>query len=514
MITVAQARGLVINRRPGPRGTCDDWLICTGAGFAATREEIQRDLRDGPEASIDRFLNGQAQATGVKQDHEAVANRLGDAAVASSDPDRLKAWWVLRMLVSPDPLRERLTLMWHNHFATSNQKVNDLAAMQPPKRALATTRSLAFRRASRSAVRAIPALLAWLDAPANRKGHPNENLARELMELFTLGIGHYGEDDVKEAARALTGWTVYQGAFLDNLPAHDQDPKTVLGKSGRWNGADLTRILLEHPATAHRLATRLCETFLGERAVSTAAISELADGLRTHSLDIGWAVATILRSRAFFAAASMGSRVSGPVEFVVGAVRALECLDPLPSTLCLAQWITQVGQDLFYPANVGGWPGGRAWLSTRGMIARSNFATALVSGRKLGLAEPADVVRLIGHDGGTASLESIVQVLSERLTEADPGGAWRQTVVAAARDGHLELQECAPAPPRSFCLRPRPSSLDPYFSPKELRHAFSTRFLQGLITRRFALGLCPRGARIPGRDRAQPRPSARAGCWS
>jgi uncharacterized protein (DUF1800 family) len=412
------------------------------AGFAATRPEVERDLRDGPEASIDRFLNGQAHTTGVRSDHEALAGHIGDAAVDSRQAERIKAWWVFRMLASPDPLGERLALMWHNHFATSNRKVDDLGAMRRQNELFRRSACARFGDLLNEVMRD-PALLIWLDAPANRKGHPNENLARELMELFTLGIGHFDEADVKEAARALTGWTLHQGSFVANAATHDAAEKTLLGKSGRWNGADLIRILLDHPATARRLAGRLCDTFLGEGAAAPDDVNALAQGLRLRQLDIGWGVATILRSRAFFATENLGARVVGPVEFVVGAVRALECLEPLPSTLLLAEWITRIGQDLFYPPNVGGWPGGRTWLSTRGMIARANFASALVSGRELGVDEPPDILRLAGLDRRENDLDRVVACLAGRLLGTDPGPEWRKSVAEAARAGSSSLSEAA-----------------------------------------------------------------------
>ena len=229
------------------------------AGFAASWDELRRDLRDGPEASVGRLLEGKARGRGegVPEGFEATAALLADSAVASNDPARLKAWWVYRIVFGPDPLGERLTLMWHDHFATSNLKVNDLSLMR--------RQNETFRRHARSPFPALlegaarePALLVWLDAPANRKGHPNENLARELMELFTLGVGRYGEPDVKEAARALTGWTVADGAFREAPDRHDDGEKTVLGRTGRWTGADLVKILLDQPATADRLARRVC----------------------------------------------------------------------------------------------------------------------------------------------------------------------------------------------------------------------------------------------------------------
>src|SRR5262249_54982256 len=152
-----------------------------------------------------------------------------------------------------------------------------------------------------------PALLKFLDAPANRKEQPNENLGRELMELFTLGIGHYSEDDIKQAARALTGWTVRQGDFYENAVAHDDGEKTIFVRTGSWGGDDLVKMLLENSATAHRLAWRLCGEFCGEGVVSEPALGELACGLREHDLDIRWGVESILRSEIFFSSANIGN---------------------------------------------------------------------------------------------------------------------------------------------------------------------------------------------------------------
>src|SRR5947209_5106494 len=287
------------------------------AGFAATWQEIQRDLKDGPKASIDRVLEGKARSQGVPENFEATARLLADAAAGSRDPARLKAWWVYRMLFGPDALTERLVLMWHNHFATSNLKVNDLSAMRRQNEIFREHAHAPFGKLLNAAVRD-PALLLWLDAQVNRKGHPNENLGRELMELFTLGVGHYSEQDVKEAARALTGWTVVDEAFTDVPVRHDDGEKMILGHKGHWKGGDLVKMLLEHPATANRLAFRVCELFMGEGAADAAAVKALADGLRERCLDIGWAVETVLRSRTFFAEANLGTRIIGPVEYVIG----------------------------------------------------------------------------------------------------------------------------------------------------------------------------------------------------
>ena len=226
------------------------------------------------------------------------------------------------MLSGPDPLGERLTLMWHDHFATSLGKVRDVAAMRRQNETFRRLARAPFGELLGDMVRD-PALLIWLDAPENRKGRLNENLSRELLELFTLGVGNYTEGDVREAARALTGRTVADGSFRRAPGDHDDGEKTILGRRGRWGGDDLLAMLLEHPATATRLAGRVCGLLMGEAAADEAAVAALARGLRSHDLDVGWAVATVLRSRAFFAAPNLGSRVAGPVEFVVGAARAL-----------------------------------------------------------------------------------------------------------------------------------------------------------------------------------------------
>jgi uncharacterized protein (DUF1800 family) len=368
---------------------------------------------------------------GVPEDFAAFADTLARLAEQSRDLRRLQAWWVYRMLLGPDPLSERLALLWHNHFATSARKVGMVVLRQ----------NQIFRRLCRAPfgellgeVARDPALLLWLDAQANRRGSPNENLARELMELFTLGIGHYTERDVRDAARALTGWTVVDGAFRQDDARHDSGEKTILGRTGPWGGADLLRILLAHPATAQRLAGRLCEFLMGEGVVSAEALTALANGLRRHNLDVGWAVQTVLRSEAFFAAANLGTRVLGPVEYVLGACQALE-IKPPPNTLVLAVFIGSLGQEPFCPPNVGGWPGGRSWLGARAVIGRSNFATALLGGEQLGLARPVDALGLARRYGRGERLETLVTFYAELLLGRLPGPRWRDQLLSALGPG-------------------------------------------------------------------------------
>ena len=396
--------------------------------FGAAWEEVQRDLAEGPEAAVARVLKGRCRRDGVTQDFEHLAGIIGAAAVESGSADRLKAWWIYRLLFSPHPLEERLTLMWHNHFATSNLKVEDLRLMQRQNETLRRNAFAPFGVLLREMVHD-PALLLWLDAPSNKAGQPNENLARELMELFTLGIGNYSEDDVQEVARALTGWTVKQRAFRFQDSRHDDGEKHILGRSGAFRGDDVVGILLEQRATARRLAWRLTQEFCGEGVVDEPALDELADGLRERNLDIRWGVETILRSERFFSEANIGRRIADPASFLFAPLRTLECWSDPPSTLVLAEWLTRMGLDLFYPPNVGGWNGGRSWLSTRAVIARANFAAALVEGRLASPTRPPAIAEIIAR-----------HVPSDELAE---GVDWLATLLCGSHHSGLVESVCA-----------------------------------------------------------------------
>jgi uncharacterized protein (DUF1800 family) len=388
------------------------------AGFSATWEELRRDLKDGPEASVERLLAGNASAH-LRPDYTAVSNLLADSAVASGEIRRLQAWWFYRMLFGPDPLGERLTLLWHDHFATANSKVQEPGLMRRQNDTFRKHARGKFGELFLASVRE-PALLLYLDAQSNRKGHPNENLAREAMELFTIGVGHFSEGDVKEAARALTGWTVEEGEFTEEPACHDDGEKTILGQKGKWTAPDFWKLLLCQQATGERIATKLCGQFFGENTVPSDAIRSLAAGLNEHELDIGWAVGVILKSQLFFADENLGNRLMSPVQFVVGAARALEMFDPAPSTLSLADWSARIGQDLFEPPNVGGWPGGRSWINTRGTIARANYVSSLLSGPHVGRPATYDPTLLPKKYGFGTDVESLVGFHHRLLFGTEP----------------------------------------------------------------------------------------------
>ena len=383
------------------------------AGFAATWDRIQKDVQEGPDASIDRVVNAK-----TSPDFEQMSNVICDAAIGAGDITRLKAWWLYRMLFSSNPLEERLTLCWHNHFATSNLKVSDVSLMRQQNELLRKFGRRAFSELLQASIKD-PAMLIWLDADANHKEHPNENLARELMELFTLGVGNYSEKDVKESARTLTGWTVARRKFRADDKLHDAEEKSILGKTGLWNGDHLLSILVEHPATARRIAFRICQHLLGESMMNDQVIEELAKGIRYYDLNIAWGVREILRSELFFSDQNMLGRVVSPVEFIIGAARALEIVEPPPSTWLLAEWGKRLGEDLFNPPNVFGWPGGRAWLTSRALIGRANFAKALVEGELTMEKKPFDA-RVLAAKYGFVKENEVGDFYSQLLLGRSP----------------------------------------------------------------------------------------------
>ena len=346
--------------------------------FGLTASELRRDVESTPEAAVGRIVSGEGR-DGVPDEFDQLSTLIGDAAASQQNVERLKAWWIYRLLFSPDPLGERLTFMWHNHFATSNLKVNNLPQMK--------AQNETFRQHGRAefgtllhAMLQDCALLRWLDAQTNRKGRPNENLGRELLELFTLGVGNYTEGDVRNTARALTGLGVKNDQFQFDKRRHDETEKTILGQKKTFDPNQLADLLLSNPATSRRLADKLIAEFFAPNVVSKEARDELAAQLRASNLNIGKATETILRSELFFSDANINKRITDPLTFLIAPLRAFEVFKNPPSTLTLADWLRRMGLDLFYPPNVAGWPGGRTWLTTRTVIARANYGAAVVSG--------------------------------------------------------------------------------------------------------------------------------------
>jgi uncharacterized protein (DUF1800 family) len=366
------------------------------AGFGATRAELLRDIADGPEASVARLLNSPAWPT---EDAEAI-DGLRQTARTSSNLDLLKVGWLNRILHGPDPLREKLTLFWHGHFATSNKKVEAVALMDRQNETL-RSHALGDFAAMLEAIIADPAMLVWLDGGTSKKDKPNENFAREFLELFTLGVGHYTERDVREAARAFTGWVQNEsrGGFRETPsfrhdPAQvDDGPKTFLGRSGPWKPADIVRITLDRPEAAAFLARKLYRGFVGESTPPGPELIEpLVGEVRAHRFAIGPIVESILRSKHFYSRAAYRQRIKSPIEFSAGLIRMLEIPRPAMNPLALSAACDAQGQELFAPPNVEGWVGGSTWINSGTLLERTNWAADVIWGRPENGLAPFDPI--------------------------------------------------------------------------------------------------------------------------
>ncbi len=282
---------------------------------------------------------------------------------------RLANWWANRMVQTEQPLVEKMALFWHGHFATSEEKVRDVRKMQQ-QLALFQRLGLGDFRALMIGVAQNPAMLAYLDAGVNVKGAPNENFAREIMELFTLGIGQYGELDVREAARAFTGWNFEGLTFVVNPNQHDGSEKTVLGKRGALDGVQVIDLLLAHPQSAQFIATKMYRFFVQDEIDLPTQVA-LGKLMREKNFNTGAFLETVLASEHFHQAT--GRQIKSPVELVIGTYRRMG-MTHLPGMPDFNQITKNLGQLLFYPPTVAGWDGGQAWITPSTLVARGNFA--------------------------------------------------------------------------------------------------------------------------------------------
>ncbi len=342
------------------------------AAFGATHAELQAGVKAGPEALLARLLQGEPGLS----EFDAAMEPLAQNIARYNDAAHLRAWWLTRMLHSPHPFQEKITLFWHNHFATSYAKVQNARFMLGQyelmhRHALGNFAEL-LREMSSDA-----AMLIWLDGRDSKKGNPNENYAREIMELFSLGVGHYTEQDIRQAARAFTGWEIQNGKTVFNKKQHDDGAKTVLGQTGKWNADDIVRICLEQKSAASFIVGKLYRFLISETGQPRPELLQpLAEQFRAGGYDFAALVKTMLSSNLFFSSRVYRARIKSPVDFVLNIVRALQ---GKIGTTALAQSLEQLGQNLFSPPSVKGWDGGRTWLNGQTLLFRQNLALALTS---------------------------------------------------------------------------------------------------------------------------------------
>jgi uncharacterized protein (DUF1800 family) len=339
------------------------------AGFGAPPQQVAAAVEAGLEETIESLFD---EAEDEQQAFQSLFEQLNGRLMNFADGVTCQAWWVNRMVATRVPLREKLTLFWHGHFATSINKVGEARLMMQQ---IDTLRQHAWGN-FRDLVLAVardPAMLVWLDSESSTKEHPNENFARELMELFTCGIGNYTEQDVLEAARAFTGWHRNGNQFVFNAEAHDFGTKTILGKRGKFNGQDVIDILMAHPATPKFIARKLLRFFACSEP-EEAVVAEAAEVFDRCQLNVKWFLRELFLSEYFYSQTCYRQRITSPVELVVGTVRTLGVRLPAYD---LVYQQSAMGQELLAPPNVKGWDGEQKWIHSTSLAARSNFARTI-----------------------------------------------------------------------------------------------------------------------------------------
>jgi hypothetical protein len=354
------------------------WDLCLAghlyrrAAFGASWKQLQQALAEGPQRTVDKLLRPPADLLAFNQQYDDYESSGGGSI------ESLGAWWLRRMIYTPHPLLEKMTLFWHNHFATSHVSVGNPRLMMQHVQLL-RSHALGRYEPLLAAISRDPAMLVGLGAESSRKALPNENFARQLMHRFTVGPGQYGDEDVQEAARAFTGWFVLRDRLRFIAHEHDAGVKRILGQEGNFGGEDVVRIVLKPPAVGQLLVRRLYRQFVSETdELDEELLSPLAASI-ADDFDVMRVVETILRSNLFYSPTAYRRRIKSPVEYALGIVTGLEGVVP---TARLANDLAALGQTLYQPPTNKGWEGGRCWLNSATLVGRSNLALALVGGSK------------------------------------------------------------------------------------------------------------------------------------
>ncbi|MBM4025786.1 MAG: DUF1800 domain-containing protein [Planctomycetes bacterium] len=338
------------------------------AGFGADWAQLRQALAEGPQRTVDKLLRPPIDVAAFDRGYEA------SEKTAAGSVEGLRAWWLRRMIETPHPLLEKMTLFWHSYFAVNAGAVNNPRLMQEHLELL-RNHALGSFRSLLQAISRDPAVLLGLGADRNRKAAPNDSFARPLLKVFTVGPRHCTTEDIREAARACTGQAVLRGQLRHLPQEHDDTVKHLLGRTGNFTADDVVRIVLEQPATAATVVRRLYRWLVSEtEEPGDSLIAPLADSL-ARDYDIAKLAETMLRSNLFFSPRSYRQRIKCPIELAVGIVRALE---GMVSATQLAQDAAGLGQDLCRPPTVQGWAGGLYWINTATVVKRHNLAGSLL----------------------------------------------------------------------------------------------------------------------------------------
>jgi uncharacterized protein (DUF1800 family) len=407
----------------------EDYLIehlLRRAGFGASSDDLKHYRALGFDGSVDELTNP-----------EKVSNASLDDILSKQDFDftdlgDLRRWWIYRMTYSKRPLEEKITLFWHGHFATSNAKVGN-AYLMYEQNELFRKNGLGDFQTLLNKVSKDSAMIKWLDNQDNRKNKPNENYAREIMELFTLGIGNYSETDVKEAARAFTGWMAPDG-FYFNKKQHDFGEKTFLGAKGKFNGEDICNALACKPETAKFISRKMIR-FFSHDDPDEATVERIAEVYMASNGNLRSVMKAVLIDKSFIGDKSYHCKIKSPVEMVIGTLKTLQ-VQKLDGDL--AALMSRMGQNLFEPPNVKGWDGGLTWIASDTLMERFNFA-ARISTQKFDTVDGYISPDKLAKNFDMKTAEDMVNHLLALLVDSDVPKATRKKLieyVATDLSGH------------------------------------------------------------------------------
>jgi uncharacterized protein (DUF1800 family) len=388
------------------------------AGFGFTEDELDDYTAIGYSATLQRLIDYD------QVDDSSTDELVAGLAVDQHNVEGARYAWLMRMLSTRRPLQEKMVLFWHTHFATGSSKVRraDLLLQQLQ---LFRDHALGSFEMLLRAITRDPAMLIWLDNTENRVGQPNENYAREVMELFTVGIGHFTDQDVKAAARAFTGYGIDPaGRFTFDAVQHDGGDKTFLGVTGNWDADDILTTLARHPATSRFVSARLFRYFVHD-SPDPATIDRLADTYIRSGFQLRAVVGDLLSGPEFLSSQAYRGQVKQPVDLVVGSLKALNVQNVGAD---LPEKTRRMGQDLLNPPDVNGWKGGDSWISTTTLIERFNFADCLTASRIPTQPYFVDVLRQLQAHQLRGS-DEVVDFYLGLLVDDDVTPETRQTLV-------------------------------------------------------------------------------------
>ncbi|MBI3972202.1 MAG: DUF1800 domain-containing protein [Chloroflexi bacterium] len=411
------------------------------AGFGYSHDELDYYAGIGLRGAVDRLLNYDA----VPDDVDERLSRLELHLANASD---LQRWWLLRMIYTQRPLQEKLAYFWHGLLVSGYGKVGlpQPRPENPNPRHLMLNQIQFFREHAldehASIIQGIsrdPAMIVYLDSQTNRKGKPNENYARELMELFALGIAgpdgqpNYTEQEIREIARAFTGWRLNaQREFAYRPAQHDDGKKTIFGVTGNFNGDDVADLIMAHPSAPYYIAKRLFEFFAYDNPES-GVLAPIADAYRASGGRIRAVVEAILTSPAFYSERAYRAKVKSPVEYLAGIARALKLETNARGLDASAR---RMGQTLFNPPNVAGWPGGDRWINTTSWLERVNQANRILTIRRDQNTQPVNLLQIVQQRSLTTP-EQAVDYFLQLLLDGQVLPEQRQTLIDYVSDGNL-----------------------------------------------------------------------------